>query len=124
MSKVFLVSSGDYSDYRIVAVFSTEAKAEEYIRVRNELEQWSCNEGPDEWEVDSIQVKEEYFVEVYLRPDNDASSISEADTKSPKVEKLWEDCHRVTTRFCGSREKTIKSARDMVTKFQAQEAGI
>ena len=31
MSKVYIVTAGDYSSYRICAVFSTKAKAEEYI---------------------------------------------------------------------------------------------
>ena len=32
MKKVYIVTDGDYSDYHIVAVFSTEEKAKEYIQ--------------------------------------------------------------------------------------------
>lgn len=36
MAKVYIVTDGDYSDYRIVAVFSTEEKAKEYIQTTGE----------------------------------------------------------------------------------------
>ena len=36
MEKVYIVTDGDYSDYRIVAVFSTEEKAKEYIQTTGE----------------------------------------------------------------------------------------
>lgn len=32
MAKIYIVTSGDYSDYRVNAVFSTREKAEEYIQ--------------------------------------------------------------------------------------------
>ena len=39
MDNIYLVSQGEYSDYRISAAFSTKEKAEEYIRLRGgELE--------------------------------------------------------------------------------------
>jgi hypothetical protein len=36
MDKVYVVTEGDYSDYHIVAVFTTEEVAEEYAKKRNE----------------------------------------------------------------------------------------
>lgn len=36
MAKVYIVTDGDYSDYHIVAVFSTEEKAKEYIQTTGE----------------------------------------------------------------------------------------
>ena len=36
MQKVYIVTDGDYSSYRIVAVFSTEEKAKEYIQTTGE----------------------------------------------------------------------------------------
>jgi hypothetical protein len=41
--KVFAVSEGSYSDYRIVAIFSTREKAQEYIDSCH-AEQWSEKE--------------------------------------------------------------------------------
>ena len=32
MAKIYIVTSGEYSDYAIDAVFSTEEKAHEYIQ--------------------------------------------------------------------------------------------
>ena len=48
--KVYLVTKGDYSDYRIEAVFSTKEKAEEYVRIY-------CPEGTtEEYSVDDESI--------------------------------------------------------------------
>lgn len=54
MSIVYIVTSGSYSDYGIVAVFSTKEKAEAFIEQRrqtecydhddNEIEEWTLDE--------------------------------------------------------------------------------
>lgn len=40
MTTVYVVTDGDYSDYRIEAVFSTQEKAEAYIARRGEHSEW------------------------------------------------------------------------------------
>jgi hypothetical protein len=61
MAKVFVVTSGQYEDYRIVGVFSTEEKAEEFIQTQDDndydIEEYGIDElEPDEemhtWAVD------------------------------------------------------------------------
>ena len=37
MDKVYIVTSGDYSDYHIERVFQSKEKAEAYVRARNNL---------------------------------------------------------------------------------------
>lgn len=48
MDKVFIVTSGTYSDYDIKAVFSTREKAEEYINAKGTDYAWEV----EEWDVD------------------------------------------------------------------------
>ena len=57
MKKVYVVTSGEYSDYRIVAIFSTEQKAQEYIDkygTDNVLSYSSYGYAIDEYEIDPI----------------------------------------------------------------------
>jgi hypothetical protein len=53
--KVFAVTSGSYSDYHVVAVFSTEAKAQEYIDASKEAASYDwCNlEDVEEYTLDA-----------------------------------------------------------------------
>lgn len=53
--KVYVVTSGDYSDYHIVGIFDSREKAEEYINHSansdlNEIEEYNLNELPDKSE--------------------------------------------------------------------------
>jgi len=48
MRKVYIVTSGDYSDYRINAVFSTLELAEEYEKLASHRN----SNGVNEWEMD------------------------------------------------------------------------
>lgn len=49
MEKVFIVTSGEYSDYDIKAVFSTREKAEAYINAKGTDYYWEV----EEWDVDA-----------------------------------------------------------------------
>lgn len=53
--KVYVVTSGDFSDYQIVGIFDSREKAEEYINYSansdlNEIEEYNLNELPDKSE--------------------------------------------------------------------------
>lgn len=54
-NKIYIVTSGDYSEYRIVAVFSTEQLAEEYVQQRG-----------TEYRIESYNLDEEVFKETKL----------------------------------------------------------
>ena len=53
MDKVFIVTSGTYSDYVIEAVFSTREKAEGYINAKGTDDNWEVNE----WDIDAESTK-------------------------------------------------------------------
>lgn len=50
--KVYVVTAGDYSDYKIVAIFSTEEKADAYIRAREAIYPYSDFNSVTTWYVD------------------------------------------------------------------------
>lgn len=54
MNKVFIVTSGCYSDYQIEAVFSTNEKAEEYI---------DSHRYPDEFRIEEYCIDDEISIE-------------------------------------------------------------
>ena len=53
MSKVYIVTCGDYSDYRIEACFSTKAKAQEFIKNGKKIEEFWDNPRIEEWDLDA-----------------------------------------------------------------------
>jgi len=59
MAIAYIVTSGEYSDYHIDAVFSTRKKAEEYIETRKEFSEQAATEPPsfdiEPWEIDATE---------------------------------------------------------------------
>lgn len=56
-NKVYAVSSGSYSDYRIEAVFSTKKKAQEYIDAHPKAEYSWDEKGIETWDLDPVMYK-------------------------------------------------------------------
>ena len=52
MAKVYIVTSGCYSDYTINACFSTKEKAQEYINNSKKTQDYSYDIGIEEYELD------------------------------------------------------------------------
>ena len=69
MSKVFIVTSGEYSDYGIDRVFSTEEKAKEWVNVITSM--YGGNYDIEQYELDApIPERKEYlFFEAYIKDD-------------------------------------------------------
>lgn len=52
MSKVYIVTSGEYSDYQIDACFSTKQKAKEFIKNAKETKEFWSEPRLEEWDLD------------------------------------------------------------------------
>lgn len=52
LSKVYIVTSGEYSDYHIDACFSTKQKAQEFIRNAEKTEELWDRPRIEEWDLD------------------------------------------------------------------------
>lgn len=63
MKTIYAVSDGEYSDYGILALFSTREKAERYIEKHKEADQYLSNPNIEEYELDSEDAK--VFKKVY-----------------------------------------------------------
>lgn len=84
MEKVYIVTSGEYSDYHIDAVFSTREKAEEFVSVLKlndpvEIVEWNVDgiiEGDEAkhyeatfaYETGELLLTEEVYMHIHLRP--------------------------------------------------------
>lgn len=53
MSKIYVVTDGEYSDYHIEACFSTKKKAQEYIKNSKKVNGKYYDPDIEEWELDS-----------------------------------------------------------------------
>ena len=69
MSRVFIVTSGEYPDYGIDRVFSTEEKAKEWVDVITSM--YGGNYDIEQYELDApIPERKEYlFFEAYIKDD-------------------------------------------------------
>ena len=74
MSKVFIVTSGEYSAYCINRVFSTEEKAKEFIKITRDLYGGTFNIEPYELDAPMPTYKEYLFFEAYIEDDIVAKS--------------------------------------------------
>ena len=69
MSKVFIVTSGESSDYGIDRVFTTEEKAKEWVDVITSMYDGSYNIEPYELDAPIPERKEYLFFEAYIKDD-------------------------------------------------------
>ena len=76
MKEIHIVTAGDYSDYTIYGVFSTQEKAQAYIDSR----EWSYNDpGIESYDVDELAPpKGKHLFQVYMERDGTASKIEKA----------------------------------------------
>ena len=65
MDKVFIVTSGCYSDYQIEAVFSSEERAKEYINAKGTDYDWEISEYiVDSESVDKVNAMYEVYIDI------------------------------------------------------------
>lgn len=62
--KIYIVTSGEYSDYSIDSVFTDKAKAEACVELRNRASNYSVYDI-EEWEADEEMPFEAYSVRFY-----------------------------------------------------------
>lgn len=62
--KIYIVTSGEYSDYSINAVFTDKAKAEAFVEIKNRGSRWSSCDI-EEWDADEELPFEAYSVRYY-----------------------------------------------------------
>lgn len=144
--KVYVVTTGEYSSYRIDQVFSTKKKAEDYVNRLKKVhgEAYAYNERCIEpWVLDDVEgewirsIYSNWFVQ--LSPKLDLVDMRELDyledeahynkvrhhkafSKMPELVKLQER-YSVTVKAV-SGEAAIKIAKELVAQHIAQKEGI
>lgn len=121
--KIYIVTSGSYSDYQIKRVFTDKAKAEEYSK-------WCYDSnGVDEWDTDEVFVPY-YYVRAKCRINDDGSIKTEVDIKETDQDdmgyeytycddyhKWWVDCTMLfLARNCYARDCSKESCKERYIK--------
>ena len=122
--KIYVVTSGQYSDYGINGVFTVKEKAQKYVDIYNACEADYDSARIEEYEADIIDVSGFWF------------GVSKYDTGKLYCSRCGgtKDDHELTVErrsgfvevfvFADSIDKAKKIAIDRFTQFEAQEAGI
>lgn len=120
MSKIYIVTSGLYSDYCIEAVFSTEEKAKEYINIYGDYN----NREIEEYEIDEENPeRKDRVYKVYL-------TESSSETELMNCGEPIVDSFRFVTAFNGKlrcsfivradcSERAVKIARERLFQIKA-----
>jgi len=129
--KVYVVTAGDYSDYHVVTVFTSEKKADAFVSLYNRSTEYE-SATVDEYDADSVKVNGfTFFVSKNLDTSElHAYTISEEYDDAVVFEDSFRrgdfigPAHLITHVFTDSLEKAKKIALDRFTAYEAREAGI
>lgn len=129
MKKIYIVTTGEYSDYQIVTCFSSKKKAEKYCAIKNDSDKWS-KYYVEEHDVDSADVddniKVRYVYRAYFLKYRVPKRIEVhycGTTTSEAESKMSCGCDYYNVDIVlneESKSKAQKIADDMLAKFKAE----
>ncbi len=136
MTTVYIVTQGDYSDYRIDRIYSTRKAADMHVQAYNSINQYD-EKRVEECEVDAIPAEQEgkgwsatwaarYWSRILDREYPENETITEqwltlpAGTKARVISRTPNSCTVVGY----SRGHVEKTLHDTVALIKAQNAGI
>jgi hypothetical protein len=114
--KVYVLTSGEYSDYRVEGVFSTPEKAVAYADGVED-----ANLPPDEYEVDGAVPVAERWWRIYFDADGNITSIRNEWRKPRHTESSSSagPNHILVQLFADTRERAIKVASERRAQYLA-----
>ena len=141
MSKVYIVTSGEYSDYHIDAVFTTREKAEQFCAVHNTCERYSNFYNIEEYDVDEsdctkAEVVYAFHVDPSLKPSVEEVYVIDARNieKFEEKVKIWQRSGDLLQDYYAlgryvflkehNPEKAIRIVLDRIAKAKAEKEGI
>ena len=112
---VWVVTSGEYSDYQVEAIFSAKELAQEYVdTIRAEYKRlneklWTCFHDPEEWELDPkdgqwIKQGRKAF-EVYMLRDGTTDKVAET---TPPIDNMLHCSVWYRSKFPSYRDSGVK----------------
>ena len=122
--KVWVVTSGSYSDTHIDSIFSTLEKAQAYMDARRVLH--TGTNDACEYEVDSITVVLPEYVMVEVAMGNINDTYIRPIYSDLEYPYEWNDCNTVgfKVRFNRDENVMLKSARDQFATWRAMREGL
>ena len=128
MNLVFLVEQGSYSDYRILAAFSTKARAEEYaagVGGDAQVAQYPVDEDFDNWYVTEVRMDRQGEVQSVETKIRDQGRVLEfPHFVGNAISGSWQSFQRIEICYESlSRDQTavIKTANDIRTRILASD---
>ena len=129
--KVFVLTAGDYSDYHIVGVFSTRAKAEAEAKVQEGADEWERHHRVEEyglnmWESKKARGYKFYHVRGLLHEDIVLMGAEPQEEEQFYITKRTEEfLPRFIAYFWAKSEKhAIKIASDKKRQLIAEGGGV
>lgn len=123
MTTVYVVTQGEYSDYRIVGVYSTKEAAEALCKKLN-TRKYHDEAQVEEYGVDNIAYGSKYIVRVTDTGEEvERYTVEDVnDTLSERAEKAWKGgILGMSTR---GYDAALKVARDRLAQLKAEEGDI
>ncbi len=131
MAKVYVVTSGEYSDYGIEEIFSEVGLAEAYISIHKRHEEYEDEFRIEEYGLDPLAEQLRKGIgtwEVYVHNDSDdfiAASPSDGTTvRKHGTKVIAADSYLTTYCFARNHAHAEKIAQDRFAKFSAEAEGI
>lgn len=91
--KVYVVTAGEYSDYHICKIFLDKEKAEKYVAIENEINQYYDECWINEWETDddnvdmTAKVGHYYYAYIDMGGELHTDEEDDGDEPIPKIDK-------------------------------------
>ena len=116
--KVYLLSTGSYSDERTHSIWSDKAKAEEVNSILDD------NNGVQEWELDTVPEEDEINWKFTF---SQSGELTDTKLKSYGWDEIEEEDDSLAVSLCikgFDREKAFKIATDRRAEYLAKKHGI
>lgn len=121
MSKIYVVTSGEYSDYGIDAIFSTKEKAQEYITIRTNSEYIWNELEIEEYELDRMAEPPEF---VFVEKDLYKGSVQWVPISDYKEQEENSNLERIRVKFHPDKKVMDKAAEDRLQMLRARDMGL
>ena len=137
MSKVYIVTTDEYSDYHIVTAFTEQKDAEVYCAVHNGGRQDYGNHRVEEFEIGKIEYPKDVPIGYFFSYEQNGELLEyESFNFTAKIGKGCVVPNKVIKDDYGgyciyrvgvmatSREQAEKKAQDLIAKFKAEQEGV
>ena len=121
--EVYIVTEGCYSDYRIEAVFSDRAKADEFVEFRNLYEHGSYYQV-ETWPVDSAKCGDIVYCVWVNRSGECVEQQTEVREHSEPEDYVHSRGGTIYAESTRGYDVALKIARDKLAEIKAREAGV